>query len=104
MPDGCRPDAPVISNVRITSAAAPAAAAAAGTAAEEGAKSTLRNVQTLTFDIANVSPAIANMLRRVFTTEVPTVAFDKIMIEENDGVVLDELLSHRLGLCPVSAR
>lgn len=100
LPDGCRPDAPVISNVRITSAAAPAAASATTTTA---AASTLRNVQTLTFDIANVSPAIANMLRRVFTTEVPTVAFDKILIEENDGVVLDELLSHRLGLCPVSA-
>lgn len=70
--------------------------------AENGFPRTTRRVETLSFDVDNISPPIANMLRRVITTEVPTMAIDRILIEENDSVVLDELLSHRLGLCPVA--
>ena len=60
-------------------------------------------IATLSFDMENVTAPFANMLRRVILTEVPTMAIDRVLIHENDGVVLDELLSHRLGLCPVAA-
>lgn len=61
-----------------------------------------RRVERLSFEMHHISPPIANLFRRVLTTEVPTLAFDRILIEENDSPVLDELLSHRLGLVPVA--
>ncbi|KAK7195675.1 DNA-directed RNA polymerases I and III subunit RPAC1 [Novymonas esmeraldas] len=61
-----------------------------------------RRVERLSFEMRHISPPIANLFRRVLTTEVPTLAFDRILIEENDSPVLDELLSHRLGLVPVA--
>lgn len=61
-----------------------------------------RRVERMSFEMHHISPPIANLFRRVLTTEVPTLAFDRILIEENDGPVLDELLSHRLGLVPVA--
>lgn len=61
-----------------------------------------RRVETMTFDMEQVSPPIANLFRRLIMTEVPTIAMDRVLIEENDSVVLDELLSHRLGLVPVA--
>lgn len=67
-----------------------------------GFPSTTRRVETLSFDMNHVSPPIANLFRRLMTTEVPVIAFDRVLIEENDSVVLDELLSHRLGLLPVA--
>ncbi|GET87953.1 DNA-directed RNA polymerase, alpha subunit, putative [Leishmania tarentolae] len=61
-----------------------------------------RRVERMSFEMHNVSPPISNLFRRVLTTEVPTLAFDRVLIEENDSPVLDELLSHRLGLIPVA--
>ncbi|CAC9482815.1 RNA polymerase subunit / RPAC1 / RPC40 [Leishmania donovani] len=61
-----------------------------------------RRVERMSFEMQNVSPPISNLFRRVLTTEVPTLAFDRVLIEENDSPVLDELLSHRLGLVPVA--
>lgn len=58
---------------------------------------------TLSFELTDVTPPFANMLRRLILTEVPTMAIDRVLIKENDGVVLDEILSHRLGLCPIAA-
>ena len=56
----------------------------------------------LNFGMSNTSPAMANMLRRIICTEVPTMAIDRVIIHRNDGVVLDEMLAHRLGLCPIA--
>ncbi|KAG5480552.1 hypothetical protein LSCM1_06256 [Leishmania martiniquensis] len=61
-----------------------------------------RRVERMSFEMQHVSPPIANLFRRVLMTEVPTLAFDRVLIEENDSPVLDELLSHRLGLVPVA--
>lgn len=69
---------------------------------EDGFPLSTRRVELLSFTMDHISPPIANMFRRILTTEVPTLAFDRVLIEENDSVVLDELLSHRLGLCPVA--
>ncbi|CAM38250.1 putative DNA-directed RNA polymerase, alpha subunit [Leishmania braziliensis MHOM/BR/75/M2904] len=61
-----------------------------------------RRVERMSFELQHVSPPISNLFRRVLMTEVPTLAFDRVLIEENDSPVLDELLSHRLGLIPVA--
>ncbi|KAG5507314.1 hypothetical protein GH5_07408 [Leishmania sp. Ghana 2012 LV757] len=61
-----------------------------------------RRVERMSFEMQHVSPPISNLFRRVLMTEVPTLAFDRVLIEENDSPVLDELLSHRLGLIPVA--
>nr|CCC94532.1 unnamed protein product [Trypanosoma congolense IL3000] len=42
------------------------------------------------------------MFRRLMITEVPVLAFDRVLIEENDGVVPDEVLCHRIGLIPLA--
>jgi DNA-directed RNA polymerase I and III subunit RPAC1 len=73
---------------------------------EDGKGSTLNpscRLDKMTFRIDNVSAPLANTLRRAILAEVPTMAFDRILIEENDGPVLDEILCHRIGLIPLVA-
>lgn len=57
----------------------------------------------LDFDLSGVSATIANTLRRLLISEVPTMAIDTVYIMENDSVIQDEILSHRLGLVPILA-
>jgi DNA-directed RNA polymerase I and III subunit RPAC1 len=57
----------------------------------------------LEFDLINVEAAFANTIRRIMIAEVPTMAFEKIMLYQNDTVFQDEVLCHRLGLLPVYA-
>lgn len=42
-----------------------------------------------------------NALRRIALSEVPTMAIDDIVIQENSSVMHDEALAHRLGLIPI---
>lgn len=58
-------------------------------------------VVSVSFDMAPVSAPIANLLRRLIVTEVPTMAFDRVLIEENDTPVYDEMLCQRLGMIPL---
>jgi DNA-directed RNA polymerase I and III subunit RPAC1 len=100
---GSMPDHPVIRNVQLESAVAGLAANSSSSSERNTATSPAYRVQSLSFDIDNITAPIANLLRRLFVMEVPTMAFDRILIEENDGVVLDEILSHRIGLTPLAA-
>ncbi len=61
-----------------------------------------REPETLRFVLSNVSPAFANALRRIMISEVPVMAIDDVMILENNSVMYDEILAHRLGLIPVT--
>lgn len=55
----------------------------------------------LTFEISGTTPAYVNTLRRIFMTEVPTMAIENIEIKQNSGSLYDEILAHRLGLVPL---
>jgi DNA-directed RNA polymerase I and III subunit RPAC1 len=55
------------------------------------------------FDLVGVDASIANALRRIMISEVPTMAIEKVFVMYNDGVMVDEILSHRLGLIPIKA-
>ncbi|MFO8016380.1 MAG: DNA-directed RNA polymerase subunit D [Candidatus Woesearchaeota archaeon] len=53
------------------------------------------------FLIKNSSPMMVNVLRRVITSEVPTMAIEDVEIRKNSSVLYDEMLAHRLGLIPL---
>lgn len=44
---------------------------------------------------------IANSLRRVMIDELFTYAIEYVNMEENSGVMPDEMIAHRIGLCPL---
>uniref|UniRef100_A0A8C9H180 DNA-directed RNA polymerase RpoA/D/Rpb3-type domain-containing protein n=1 Tax=Piliocolobus tephrosceles TaxID=591936 RepID=A0A8C9H180_9PRIM len=54
----------------------------------------------LILEIQNLNVSIANALRRIMISEVPTVAIEKVNIFQNTGIIADEILCHRLGLIP----
>ena len=45
--------------------------------------------------------AFMNALRRIMMSNVPCLAVDTVNIYENDSVIFDEMLAHRLGMMPV---
>lgn len=55
---------------------------------------------TIKFLLKDCHISLANALRRVIISEVPTMAIDLVYINENSSVLHDEFLSHRLGLIP----
>ncbi|GAW81195.1 DNA-directed RNA polymerase I [Plasmodium gonderi] len=54
----------------------------------------------LILEIKNLNVSIANALRRIMLSEVPTIAVEKVNIFQNTGIIADEILCHRLGLIP----
>ncbi len=54
------------------------------------------------FEISDVTPAYVNALRRVFSSEVPTMAISTLEIKKNTSAMYDEMLAHRLGLLALS--
>ncbi len=53
------------------------------------------------FVLSDASTALANALRRIMISEVPTLAVDHCNIQDNTSVLFDEILSHRVGLIPL---
>ncbi len=49
-----------------------------------------------------IDASIANAFRRILLAEVPTLAIEKVYIENNTSVIADEVLAHRLGLIPLT--
>ena len=59
------------------------------------------NEEDITFDLKGVDPAFANALRRIFISEIPTMAIEKVNMWQNTSVIPDEVLAHRMGLVPI---
>ncbi len=57
---------------------------------------------TLVFVLDGVTPAFANALRRIMISEVPTMAVEWVDFHKNSSILFDEVISHRLGLLPLS--
>jgi DNA-directed RNA polymerases I and III subunit RPAC1 len=57
--------------------------------------------ELLRVDVSGIDASVANAIRRVMISEVPTVAIDKVHLWQNTGVIQDEILCHRLGLIPI---
>lgn len=55
----------------------------------------------LTFLIKDTNPAFVNTLRRIMTSEVPTLAIKNVTFIKNNSALFDEILAHRLGLLPL---
>lgn len=49
----------------------------------------------------NAPVAFSNAIRRIILSEVPSCAIDLVEIDENNTVLADEMISHRLGLVPI---
>ncbi|EXJ88297.1 DNA-directed RNA polymerase I and III subunit RPAC1 [Capronia coronata CBS 617.96] len=54
-----------------------------------------------TFSLVGVDASIANAFRRILIAEVPTLAIEKVYVQNNTSVIADEVLAHRLGLIPL---
>lgn len=55
----------------------------------------------LTFVIDGINATLANTLRRLIITEVPTLAIDEVEFVKNNSALYDEIVAHRLGLVPI---
>ena len=51
--------------------------------------------------IKDMDIAFINAIRRTAMEDVPVLAIEKIRIYENNGVIFDEFLGHRLGMLPI---
>jgi len=53
------------------------------------------------FSLVNCDVSLANTLRRIILSEVPTMAIHYVFIYDNTSVLPDEYIAHRLGLIPL---
>lgn len=56
---------------------------------------------SLVCNIKCKNPYIPTALRRIIKAEVPTMAIELVQYEENDSIMQNEMLAHRLGLVPL---
>lgn len=64
---------------------------------------TLATDDLVKFTLSKTDISVANALRRIMHAEVPTIAIETVNIEENETVIFDEFLAHRMGLLPLSS-
>lgn len=59
--------------------------------------------EEMVFDLIGAEPPLANALRRIMLSEIPTMAIEKVKIWQNKSIIPDENLAHRVGLIPLNA-
>lgn len=57
--------------------------------------------ESIHFILKGVDSSVANAIRRVAISEVPTLAIDIVTFESNSTFQQEEYLAHRLGLIPI---
>ena len=55
----------------------------------------------MSFTLSGAEPPLANALRRIMISEIPTLAIEKVELWQNTSVIPDENLAHRIGLVPI---
>lgn len=55
----------------------------------------------LSFVLEESTPAFANAIRRIMTSEVPTMAIEWVDMMQNNSALFDEIIAHRLGMIPL---
>jgi len=61
------------------------------------------SVELVKFTLWDTDISVANALRRIMLAEVPAMAIEIVNVEDNDTVIFDEFIAHRLGLIPLSS-
>jgi len=56
----------------------------------------------LIFSLKGTDTAYANTLRRIMGFEVPVMAIEEVEFRKNTSILYDEMISHRLGLIPLT--
>lgn len=56
----------------------------------------------IVFDMTGIDASYANTLRRLFMSEVPTIAIEDIEFKTNDSGLYDEIVAMRLGSIPLT--
>ncbi|KAF7977954.1 hypothetical protein HWV62_2043 [Athelia sp. TMB] len=58
--------------------------------------------RSIEFDLVGVDASIANAFRRIMIAEVPTVCTENVYVFNNTSVIVDEVLSQRIGMVPLN--
>lgn len=53
------------------------------------------------FVVNGIDTSLANALRRIMISQVPTIVIDVVTIKQNDSCLCDEIIAHRLGQIPL---
>jgi len=61
-----------------------------------------KNQDLMKVILDGVSIELANAFRRIILTEVPSMAITEVLFVENDSVLFDEMVAHRLALIPLT--
>ena len=60
--------------------------------------------ERIRFAVNNIDLYLANTLRRVIISEIPTIAIDLVSITKNTTALNSEMIAHRLGLVPIDSK